>query len=473
MHAQRNALVLSAAVLLWTLTAAPAGEIIVAPGMVPAFSLDQPRLSAVLFDGGSVITDVDEEGYTKPVVFDAFIDTGASGSVISNLHVTGYEPTLLRGEILSLGLDGVPAGEFIGYYTETGVGGQEVGDVTRSFTVKAINGSIGAVDGDNYATYAHLFDDYGGQNLWVRRAPGTGEVVSVDVGGFAVTIADPINILGMPIIGQKVMYMDPTPMMGDDLLSLSVMNTHLLSAGDPEIPATSLTLAIRMQNFVSTPPPPEVLPSHAENPMVRHIGASFTDSLGVTRTLTEQEWLFDTGAGNSFISRQTAEALGIIPAGMSLADFITQHKLAGGKTFEVGGIGSQVEAPLVTLAELRITTKDGADELVWKNVDLLVLDAAGLPGVFGMNLLVPSVSLDVDLANLTDLSDLLAIFDTRSAGPFSAIVFDAAAGELRLAPVPEPSLTLLLGAAAPLLLKRRRRSPTRQTSPICLWALNL
>ncbi len=435
--------------------AAPAGDVVVAPTYVPAFSLDQPRLSAVLFDGGSVITDTDSGGAVKAVVFDAFIDTGASGSVISHLHVTGYPATLLRGEILSLGLDGSPAGEFIGAYTELGIGGTEIGDVTRGFTVKAVNGTIGAVNGDNYATYAGLFDSYGLQNLWVRRAPGAGEVITIDVLGIPITLADPINILGMPVIGQKVMYMDPTPTMAADILSLSTMNTHLLPAGSGQIPTTSYTLSIRMQNFVSAPTPPEVLPTNASNPLVQNVGAAFTDGGGTRRTVTNQEWLFDTGAGSSFVTPQTAKDLGIIPSGMSLSAFITQHKAAGGQTFPVGGIGASVEAPLVTLDEIRILTKDGADELVWRNVDLLVIDVPGLTGVLGMNLLVPSVSLDVDLDDL-DPAALLAIFDSRSQGAFNSIVFDAAAGELRFELVPEPATLLILGLGGLALLRRRR-----------------
>ena len=458
MLAFRNSIRLCVVLALFAApAAAPAGDVVVGPGDTPAFSLDQPRLHAVLFDGGSVITDTDGAGATKPVVLDAFIDTGASGTVISNLHVTGYPPTLLRGEILSLGLDGTPAGEFIGVYTELGVGGNETGDVTRGFTVKVVNGAVGTVDGDNYATHAGLFDDYGLHNLWVRRAPGGGELFTIDVGGLPVDIADPINVLGMTVIGQKVMYIDPTPTMGADLFSLSLMNTHLLPHGSGEIPATNYTLAVRMHDFVGAATPPEVLPTHADNPLIQHVGAAFTDGVGARRTVTEQEWLFDTGAGASFIGPQTATDLGVIPSGMSLADFITQHKAGGGLTFPIGGIGPEIEAALVTLDEIRITTKDGADDLVWENVDLLIVDVPGLDGVFGMNLLSPSVSLDVDLTGL-DLADLLAIFDARSEGPFTSIVFDASAGELSFQTVPEPETLSLLGIGVLALIWRRRRT---------------
>ena len=51
---------------------------------INANALDQPELYSLLTDGGVVITDGGE-----PVIFEAFIDTGASGFVISHVLATG------------------------------------------------------------------------------------------------------------------------------------------------------------------------------------------------------------------------------------------------------------------------------------------------------------------------------------------------------------------------------------------------
>lgn len=133
--------------------------------------------------------------------------------------------------------------------------------------------------------------------------------------------------------------------------------------------------------------------------------------------------------------------------------------------------------------------------MVWKNVDVLVADVAGLDGVFGMNLLLPSVTIDTaglgidglgDLSNILQelqelleelfgdlastpltaadeelsLEDLLALLDLDvSPMYFDSIVFDPANAELRVQSqlVPEPVTVALLGAGSLLLLRRRRR----------------
>ena len=53
---------------------------------INAYGMDQPELNAVLTDGGSVIT---EGG--SPVIIEMFVDTGASGTVISYLNAEGYD----------------------------------------------------------------------------------------------------------------------------------------------------------------------------------------------------------------------------------------------------------------------------------------------------------------------------------------------------------------------------------------------
>ena len=117
--------------------------ILAAPGYdhINAYSLDQPELAAVLIDDGSVITEGGE-----PVVIEMFVDTGASGFVISHLNAEGYDYEMMPGlgwiRVPSLGLDGDPSGEFIGEFTETGIAGQETGDVTKPLGVKILNGSM-------------------------------------------------------------------------------------------------------------------------------------------------------------------------------------------------------------------------------------------------------------------------------------------------------------------------------------------
>lgn len=377
-----------------------------------ATALDQPRLTGVLTQGGNVITDGG-----SAVVLTAFVDTGASAAgVISHLNAVGYTVGGLFGETIpSLGLDGSPAGEFIGHYTEIGIGGTETADVTAPLGIRLLNGPIFTIDGSNYASFASQFIDYGAQSLWVRRQAGVGEITNI----MGLELADPINIFGMPVIQQRIMVMDPRP-----LIDGGTMNTSLLPAGDTGIPATNLTFKVVMQDFSGTLRPGETPPSLAANPMLQRIGLSNTPAGGAPRTLTNQNWLLDTGSGSTLLSLHTAWDLGLVPDGMPLADFTELHRAAGGIVEPVGGVGEIVEAPLVTVDEIRLPAINTQDVLVWKNVDVLILDIAGLNGVWGMNMLMPSATVDPN--------DPLGSLNRFSSGYFNDLVFDAAAGQLRV-----------------------------------------
>jgi len=136
------------------------------------------------------------------------------------------------------------------------------------------------------------------------------------------------------------------------------------------------------------------------------------------------------------------------------------------------------------LDEIRLTDTEGRD-LVWKNVEVLVVDdVAGLDGIFGMNLLVPSVTLDLTALGLSDLDlgelgseqdledllgdyaallGILGLLQDQSPGFFDTVVFDAtdeSHPQLRFGSsyIPEPATVLLLAAGTAALLRRRRRS---------------
>lgn len=423
------------ALVLGLVLPAPAGDLILNDPAYPtigASALDQPELDAVLADGGTVITDGGE-----PVIFDAFIDTGASSFVISYLQANGYNsPYILPEEaITSLGLDGVPAGEFIGVYTEIGVGGTELGDVTRQFAVRLLNG----VPGTGTSANLDQFVDYGLANLWVRQAAGPGEKIWVLEG--VRELVDPFNIVGMPVIGQRVMVMDPTPLAIGDR-----METYLLTHGHPDIPATNLTFDVRMQSYApTTPPPGEVLPTYADNPLIQHVSITH-----MTNSVEDMEWLFDTGSGSTFVSFAVAQAAGLIPdTYATLEAYLVDHIAAGGWTQPVGGIGPSVTAPLLTLDRISVLSQEGIN-VVWENVDILVVDIPGLDAVFGMNLLMPAVTIDP--------ADPLGWFDDITPGYFEAMVFDAQNEQLELfsSLVPEPAGVILLAVCGIAAFRRRR-----------------
>ena len=385
--------------------------------IVNATGLEQPRLYALLTRDGEVITWEGQE-----VIFHAFIDTGASGFAISNLLV----------EYFGFGPD-----DFMGEYTTLGLGGEEVGDVTRDLGVHVLSGPP---PWDGEVTVGD-FVDYGEFNLWVRRAPGIGE----DIVGFP----NPLNIIGMPVIEQRVMVMEWVPYFEE----FEMLETQLLDRGDERIPETNITLDLELQDFVGEARPGEVLQSVSKNPLIKDVMISHDPDFGSVTG----DWLFDTGAGSSFISFDYARDIGLIDPGdfnpEEFDEYVAYHKSEGGLVSEVGGIGPNlIEVPLLLMNEVRIPAREGFD-LVWKDVVITVFDhpelaELGLLGIFGMNLIGPAMTVgntalesdeydSVEFETMDDFGDI-------SPSPFRSIVFEVTgedAAEMRLftdRDLPEP-----------------------------------
>ncbi|MEY4489358.1 MAG: hypothetical protein RIQ79_1866 [Verrucomicrobiota bacterium] len=354
-------------------------------GRINVSASDYPRLYAVLTDplaGGAIKTWFNpDSSAVEPVFLKAFVDTGASGIAISQLHASGLY------DVASLGF--TPAADYIGAYTETGVAGTEAGDVSRSFGVSVLSGPVDLMDYSVTSDYV----PYGSFNLWVRRNVGAGEVFDLgsifgdlggDLGGLGLVFTDPINLVGMPVIRQRRLLLDATPIM-DPLNAESGLGTYLLAPGEAE-PSTQLTVSLVLHDFLGTTPPAgEIFPSNYANPLVS--GVSLTHTGG---TVTGN-WLLDTGAGSSFASFATAKACGLIPANYAtLADFMVTYT---GRAVDIGGVGGALRVPILEVARLSVPTREGAT-LVWDHVDLLIADIAGLEGVFGLNLLLPSSTPD-------------------------------------------------------------------------------
>lgn len=391
-------------------------------------ALDQPRLYGLLTDGGQVMQDAN-----GPVVFRSFIDTGSSGFVLSNLHASTHE-----FEVASFNFN--EEVDYIGTYTNLGIGGEEVGSVSRPFGILLYNDPFPSTG----QAPIEEFDAYGDHSLWVRQAPGIGEVTLIPIEGFGnYELVSPVNIVGMPVIEQRVMVMQwmdiPEELIGLLPEEAKEMRTKLLPPGHLDIPPTNITLDIEMRDFIGQPRPGETLPSVSRNPMVKNITISHDpDSESLTAS-----WLFDTGAGSSFISFAWAQQIGLIsPSYPDLPTFLMDHIENEGLTSQVGGIGGDVvNVPILTLHEIRIPAREGFD-IVWQNARVLIFDhpelaALGLEGIFGMNLIGPAATVDSNLLEGGTLADdlLFAILADITPTPFTSIVFEVTGeetGELRL-----------------------------------------
>lgn len=366
-------------------------EIILNEPGYPSFhatAFDQPMLDVYLTDPLNGNAVFDDDG--TPIIFRAFVDTGASGMVLSHFLATS------GGASPSFGF--TEEEDYIGVFTEVGIGGEELGWVSRPLGVAVLDGVRYAGHEGNLDQFQH----YGDFNLWVRQAPGVGEAEYM-----------PVNIVGMPVIGQRVMVMDPTPLAQEDF---GFMETYLLPPGE-EAPPTNVTLPLLMRDFSGEEPPEgETFGSHAKNPLIRNVSVGHDGPNGWGAVCGD--WLFDTGATSTFISFNKAKLIGLIPPEYDDFDlFVADHEEAGGLVTVVGGIGpNMVSVPILNVDEIRAPTTSGID-LVWQSVDVLIMDIpelAGLDlnGIFGMNLIVPALTLGGN--------------EEFSPGVFHRIVFDAA-----------------------------------------------
>ncbi len=364
-------------------------------GKINASGLEQPRLYVLVSDpaqADAFITWFNPQTETvEPALLTAFIDTGASGFAISQLHASGEhdQPDL-----------GLEPDDYFGPFTEIGIGGEELGDVSRPFGIWVRNGAIGAAE----EIFPSEFIPFGDFSLWVRREVGSTELVEI----FGALYPSPVNLVGMPVIRQRRLFLDISPMYELNELGLpGNMLTSLLAPAAPE-PVTHATVTLTLRDFIDETalPPGEIAPSHDANPLVP--GITLHEGAGSATG----EWLLDTGAGSSFASFALARACGLIPAHYAdLAAFMADYT---GPTTEIGGIGATQLVPILNVDRITLPTREGVT-LVWENVDLLVVDVAGLDGIFGMNLLQSAATPDPD--------DPFAVFDF-SPPSFNAVVID-------------------------------------------------
>ena len=432
---------------------------------IRASAIDQPQVSAMITDGaGNLIKDPSGNYF----LLTPYIDTGSSGFVISSDTARGFTMNGLFGPETypGLGIDGTH-GEFVGHYTDYGFGGPETGDVTTLYGVRIRSGAPleATIDPDTLdiippvVVESEFSNRYGYHSLWVRRQEGFGERTSMTLFGETIDLdVTPMDIFGMPVIKNSVLVMDPTSIQATpDGLGVTRMNTQLLPKGSV-VPATNMTFHLQMRDFIgSTPAPGEVFPSHANNPVFTGVTIVGHDSLGQPHQAAPSIWVFDTGSTSTMISFAKAQEIGIIDSSYAtFADFLAAWQAGGGLTLPITGIGSidhAEYAPILTLDAIHITDSLGRD-VVWNNVDVLVEDFPGIDGVFGLNLLMPAVTLD--------LSDPLFPGEVgESPGYFDKIVFsplDDSNADLSVMfnPSPEPTMLTMLALGIVGMFARRR-----------------
>lgn len=308
-------------------------------------ALDQPRVAVEFAKDIDPGPGVQWESI-GPGLFNTFLlDTGASSVLTMASAIADIEQSRLGYEVQ-------------GALMETGVAGEHLLDVSIDYRF-----------------------DFAGSN-GIRYTMETARVMSdakKDFSSFG-----PWGLVGMPAMEGRVTSLDFTGWSGGGLdLDTIYMDTEFRE----DVPVDAgHRYTISLDNRLAFDPVDQMVfgqpPIWGDVPFVTGI----PEHKGVAQP---GNFLFDTGAQISLISKRLAIAIGLDSNGDGLVDqndenFVTQQV--------VGGVGGQIAVPVFGFDEFHLPT-DSGESLVWTNLEWLVLDIdipsseVTLDGVFGSDLL--------------------------------------------------------------------------------------
>jgi hypothetical protein len=429
----------------------PAVEI---EGVLPA-SADMLYVLAYL-QRPSASTPLLYEGFYVPI--QAFLDTGASGVVLSQetADALGVVKSTHNGQLVE--------------YQDVGVGGVASFHVSESLYVGMDICSINGMFESDWTQYPYKAGPF--------RAQISTEQAGITLGA--------IDVIGMPAMVGKVTVIDPKPL--EDPENFDYTRAFIYNPGTPFNPGDPLAPGIPAVNrrvklsygsfdrFTTLSPSGATGPTMSHNPFIGPDPVTIMDggidnTPGITITYgglsATGSFLLDTGGQMSAISSSMAEKLhvryveGSLEAGdprLELYDplhpELSGTELANQFQATVGGIGGTSTVAGFYLTQLGVPLMEG-DSLDYLSAPVLVHDISlldpntndvlTLDGIFGLNFLIPSMDPETR--------------DVRACA-FNWIVFDEPNGILGLDvkgldPVPEPATWALLLAAAVALAARR------------------
>lgn len=449
----------------WLLLAPDTGWCVDIIGVQNA-ALDQPQINALLRPGGGgdplTADPLDPFGFS----IQGFLDTGASGVLLSKETVDG------------LGVGRVPGV----IYEDVGVGGSASFNVSTPLLVDlAPFTPLTALD--NPLAY-----DQRSGPLRVQINPNDAD-----------PLIGAVDVFGMPVMQNRVVVMDPKPLNS----FADPMQTYLYNPGtpfrpqtagsDPGIPHTSTSVALTFASFSRfsrIAPTGAEGPTQSANPFIGPNPLAKIDPKvapgnvpGVGLKLGDREvnasLLLDTGAAASVISKDIAAQLGVrerpgaLPGDPPVLErFDPAHPELPGTAIDnqfvvtLAGIGGNQQAAGFFLDAMIVHTREGnvandndPHHLRYLGAPVLVADISlqdpltqqtfTLDGLFAMNFLVASVF----------FSEPFTLGDFNPS-PFDWIVFDPQQSvlALQLAQVPEPATVFITLIGLVLVVWRLRRS---------------
>lgn len=338
-------------------------------GLIDSLSIDQPRVAASFLDP----LTLDRYPTTEGSGFTMLLDTGASGYLLA----AGAHQDFLGWLDGSAGTLAYP---IAGQYAEQGVGGFEFMDVTEPIdatisTYLGLSGVLEDLGGGGGATPPGDIPTYQRTGVQALAAP------NLNIGSFDGIIGMPgmnhtgvvINMSAITGASMDTGTGDPVDMF--DYIHVGFtndMSSQLANHADKPVH----TFAFEKFSFDHTSGQvgdDGPIPTHDDLPLLSGVG------VGHGEAYTQGTYLFDTGAQLSMISGDVARSLGIDPDDAS-------HE-----TLLVGGVGGQVEIPIVLLDRFTLDTAMGGDgqfdRLAFDDVVVGIIDIPGLPvdGILGFN----------------------------------------------------------------------------------------
>ncbi|MCK4873533.1 MAG: hypothetical protein KAS72_12475 [Phycisphaerales bacterium] len=342
-------------------------------------AISQPTVHVQLKRDGKVLTGdpliplLSDERETSLL---AYLDTGSSATVLSAGAAQRFGVKVHDGAL----------------YHEVGLHGETAMRISEPYDLSLIGASGGLLDDaptDGFLTIQRNC------RMQINTAAGLGGLIEM-------------NIVGMHAIRGLFVEIDTSPMHGADGILSGPAVTLSTDGRIPRDADLVIELVYRDFNRRTHPENKPPLPDLAENPVIVGIVAARDgrESTG--------DWLLDTGAATSIISTQQAQRLG-------LYDTDGSPRVEPIFTLPLSGVSGQTAiAPGYVIDELRIPTRDRTI-LIFRNAHVVVLDIAAtlddgstviLDGIFGVNLLLPSVSMPISLTS------------EIGAGPFDHIYID-------------------------------------------------
>lgn len=292
-------------------------------------ALDQPRVSVELISNGQSV---------GPGVYNTWLlDTGAN-SILTFRNAVDEMNEL------------PPNYQVEGQFEELGVGGVQLFDISAAYQF-----------------------DFAGHDL-TRRTLDNTRLISDATRDLS--LFGPWGIVGMPAMTERYTTLDFTGWLTFDLDNLLMKTSFPAALPAPAGPRYTLSV----DNRVSFSPDDHIVSGN--HPPIWADLPFFEAQLANNDLLSSGNFLFDTGAQVSILSRRMAFELGL---DTNLDGELDELDASFARTESVGGVGGVTTVPVFQIDQVHLPTDQGPD-LVWTGLQWLILDIAdSIDGVFGFD----------------------------------------------------------------------------------------